>query len=96
MTSEQEDRVRPNGQQVRRLRHEQGWSPRDLVAAIAEASERATGIRTSITPSLLSGVEEKWEIIPYETLCLIADGLDCDPVDILEPGAPGPPAPRTH
>jgi transcriptional regulator with XRE-family HTH domain len=67
---------------VRRLRHEHGWSPRDLVDAIGCASERATGVRETITPNLLRGIEEKSEKIPYATLCLVADGLDCDPSDI--------------
>jgi len=82
---ENDPHVRPSGQNVRRLRHEHGWSPRDLVEAIAVASERASGIRRSITPNLLSGIEEKSEKIPYATLCLVADGLDCDPIDILAP-----------
>ncbi len=76
-------RVRPDGLSVRRLRHERGWSPRDLVDAIGQASERATGIRETITPNELSWIEEQCEMIPYATLCLVADGLDCDPVDIL-------------
>ena len=77
-------RVRPNGLAVRRMRHDRGWSPRDLVDAIARASERSTGIGETISPHLLAGVEEQCEAIPYATLCLIAGGLDCDPVDILE------------
>ena len=94
MSEENRQRVRPNGQRVRHLRHERGWSPRDLVAAIADASERASGIRSSITPNLLSGIEEKCEEIPYATLCLVADGLDCDPIDILHPEAAAP-SPRS-
>ena len=75
--------VRPNGLEVRRRRHERGWSPRDVVDAVRDASLRASGIRESITPNLLSGIEEHNEAIPYETLCLLAGGLGCDPVDIL-------------
>jgi DNA-binding Xre family transcriptional regulator len=90
---EQERRVRPNGLSVRRLRHEKGWSPRQLVDAIGVASERASGIRETITPNLLSGVEERWESIPRTTLRLIADGLDCDPADILD-SDPAPTVPE--
>ena len=57
MTKEIE-RVRPNGLSVRRMRHERGWSLRDLLDAIGMASERATGIRETITPNLLIGIEE--------------------------------------
>ncbi len=93
---EQEDderHVRPNGLSVRRLRHEKGWSPRDLVEAIGDACERATGIRETITPNLLKGIEEHWENIPRTTLRLIADGLDCDPADILD-SDPAPTVPE--
>lgn len=83
MLDDPQRRVRPDGLSVRRLRHERGWSPRDLVDAIGCASERATGIRETITPNELSWIEEHCEMIPYATLCLVADGLDCDPVDIL-------------
>jgi hypothetical protein len=76
-------KVRPAGLVVRRLRHERGWPPRELISAIAEASIRASGLRTTITPELLAGIEERNEPIAYDTLCLVAAGLDCDPVDIL-------------
>ena len=75
--------VQPDGLSVRRLRHKRGWSARDLVNAIASACERATGIRQTITPNLLRAIEEHSEPIPYGTLCLVADGLGCDPVDLL-------------
>ena len=58
--------------------------PRGLIDAIGEASLNSTGIRKTITPNLLSGIEDHNEAIPYETLCLVADGLRCDPVDILK------------
>ena len=77
--------VRPDGLSVRRRRHEQSLSPRDLVEAIAVAQERATGLRDTITPSLLAGIEERAERVPWATLRLVASGLDCDPVDILAP-----------
>ena len=65
------------------MRHEHGWGPRDLIGAIAAASTRSTGIRETISPNLLKGIEEHSERIPYATLCLIAGGLDCDPIDLL-------------
>jgi DNA-binding Xre family transcriptional regulator len=75
--------VRPDGLSVRRRRHDLSYSSRDLVAAIGAANQRATGLRNSITPSLLQGIEERQERIPFATLRLIAAGLDCDPADIL-------------
>ncbi len=74
--------VRPNGLEVRGRRHQLGWSPRDLIRAIGEAQRRATGLPETITPHLLRGVEEQNEVIPYATLCLIAAGLDCNPIDL--------------
>jgi len=85
---EEERRVRPLGGEVRRRRHERRWSPRRLIDAIAHASRRATGIPATITPSLLAGIEERDEAISYETLCLLAAGFDCDPVDLLADDAP--------
>jgi hypothetical protein len=76
-------KVRPAGLVVRRMRHERGWPPRELIEAIGEASVRASGRRETITPNLLAGIEERNEAISYETLCLVAAGLGCDPVDIL-------------
>jgi hypothetical protein len=75
--------VRPDGLAIRGRRHERGWSPRDLVEAIAAAHERATGVRQTIRPTLLVAVEERHARIPFGTLRLIADGLDCNPVDLL-------------
>ena len=68
---------------VRRMRHELGWPPRLLIAAIGEASIRASGMRETITPDELAGIEERNEPVAYDTLCLLAAGLDCDPIDIL-------------
>lgn len=83
-TPDDDDRfIRPNGLTVRRLRHEAGLSQRQLAGAIGDASVIAEGRRLSITPSLLSGIEEQNEKIPYSTLRIIARGLDCDVVDIL-------------
>ena len=81
-----DDRIRPvtpAGLVVRRLRHERGWPARALIFAIGEASYRASGQRETITPNVLTGIEERNEPIPYDTLCLVAAGLGCDPIDIL-------------
>ncbi len=75
--------VTPAGLVVRRLRHERGWPPRELIDAIGDASLRASGLRETITPNLLAGIEERNEPVPYDTLCLLAAGLDCDPIDLL-------------
>ncbi len=75
--------VTPAGLMVRRLRHEHGWAPRELIDAIAQASFRASGMRETITPNLLAGIEEHNEPVPYDTLCLLAGGLACDPIDLL-------------
>ena len=50
--------------------------------AIGRASIVATGLPDTITPNLLLGIEEQNERIPYTTLCMLARGLDCDPIDI--------------
>ncbi len=76
-------RVRPNGLAVRRLRHDRGWSPDAMVEAIARAHRASTGGRLTISPHLLAGIEERDEVIPYATLCLVAASFDCDPVDLL-------------
>jgi hypothetical protein len=78
-----ERRVRPDGNEVRRRRHERGWSPRDLVDAIRETSRAATGLPATISPDLLRGIEEENEPVPYATLCMVAAGLGCDPIDLL-------------
>jgi hypothetical protein len=75
--------VQPDGLAIRGMRHARGWSPRDLVEAIAAAHERATGVRETIRPTLLAAVEERGAGIPYATLRLIAAGLDCNPVELL-------------
>ena len=87
MGFDEDSPVPPNGQMVCRLRHEQGWSPEDLLRAVADANWASTGIRESISPSALAGIEERNERVPYATLCLLAAGLDCDPVSLLREGA---------
>jgi transcriptional regulator with XRE-family HTH domain len=75
--------IRPDGLAIRRLRRDRGWSRRDLLEAIAQAALRETGVRETISPKLLEGIEEGNEAIPYSTLCRIASGLDCEPVELL-------------
>ncbi len=75
--------IRPDGLAIRRMRRDRGWSRRDLLEAIAEATLRETGIRDTLSPNLLEGIEEGNEAIPYSTLCRIASGLDCEPVELL-------------
>ncbi len=75
--------VRPRGGVVRKLRHDRGWSPRALISAVESASLSATGLVRSITPTELAAIEDHDEPVPYETLCLLADGFDCDPIDLL-------------
>jgi len=75
--------VRPDGLAIRGLRHERGWSPRDLAAAITTAECRATGRPATIAPRVLLAVEERNAAVSYATLCLIAAGLDCNPIEIL-------------
>jgi transcriptional regulator with XRE-family HTH domain len=75
--------VRPDGLTIRRLRRDRGWSRRDLLEAIAESTRRESGVRETISPNLLEGVEETNEAIPYAILCQIASGLDCEPIELL-------------
>jgi transcriptional regulator with XRE-family HTH domain len=75
--------IRPDGLVIRRLRRDRGWSRRELLEAIAEATLRETGLRETISANLLEGIEEGNEPISYSTLCRIASGLDCEPVELL-------------
>ena len=75
--------VRLDGLAVRRYRHERGWSPRDLVVAIEEACFNASGLRRTFTPNQLQAIEEREERITYDELLLLADGLACDPSDLI-------------
>jgi DNA-binding Xre family transcriptional regulator len=89
LMDEDERLVRPDGLSVRRRRHDLSFSPRELLDAIGRASVIATGMRETLTPSQLQGIEERAERIPYSMLRLIAGGLDCDPADILADQAGG-------
>jgi transcriptional regulator with XRE-family HTH domain len=75
--------VQPDGLAVRRRRHDRGWSLRDLVSAIENASFVSSGLRRRLTPNQIEAIEERAERISYGALLLLADGLDCDPVDLL-------------
>jgi transcriptional regulator with XRE-family HTH domain len=86
-----------DGLSVRRRRHAHGWSPRDLVAAIEAASVHSSGHRRSLSPNQIEAIEERAERIPYELVLLLADGLDCDPVDLIAEGElSSRPASRLH
>jgi len=66
------------------LRGTVGWMFALLLGtSTALAQERATGLRDTISPTQLTGIEERGERIPWAMLRLVASGLDCDPVDIL-------------
>jgi len=78
--------VRLDGLAVRRRRHDHGWSPRDLVTAIQDASFVASGLRRTLTPNQIQAIEEREERISYADLLLLADGLACDPSDLIAEG----------
>ena len=78
--------VRLDGLTVRRHRHDRGWSPRDLVVAIEEACFAASGLRRTLTPNQIQAIEEREEMITYAELLLLADGLSCDPSDLIAEG----------
>jgi transcriptional regulator with XRE-family HTH domain len=78
--------VRLDGLAVRRRRHDNGWSPRDLVAAIRDACFNASGLRKTLTPNQIEAIEEREERISYDDLLLLADGLACDPSDLIAEG----------
>ena len=46
----------------------------------------ASGLRRSLSPSQIEAIEERAERIPYELVLLLADGLDCDPIDLIAEG----------
>jgi len=86
---EDQSPVVPDGMAIRRMRRRRGWSRRALVEAIAEASFRASGLRDSVSVNVLGGIEEACEPVPYSALCLVAAGLDCNPIEIVrDPSSP--------
>ena len=70
--SDSEKLVRPDGLAVRRRRHDNGWSARELVVAIETASFNSSGLRRSLTPNQLKAIEEQGERISYDQLLLLA------------------------
>jgi len=76
-------RVVPDGLGIRRRRRERGWSQRDLVRAICDAHERATGRRIAFNLNLLHHVEQDCEPVDYATVVLVAAGLGCEPVELV-------------
>lgn len=75
--------VLPNGNSIRRLRHERGWPPGRLLEAIGNAHKTATGRFVTFSPNLLAGIEDRNERIPYDTVCWIASALDCEPIELV-------------
>ena len=75
--------VVPDGGRVRLLRHRRGWSRRALVHAVAKASERESGLPTTVTLNQLEWIEETNEPVPFATVRLLASGLDCEPVELV-------------
>lgn len=92
------DLVLLDGLSVRRRRHAHGWSHRDLVVAIEAASETSSGRKRSLSPNQIEAIEERSERIPYDLVLLLADGLDCDPIDLIAEGelSSKRPAPRLY
>ncbi len=80
---EDETPIIPDGVSIRRIRRDHGWSRRVMVRRIADATQRESGIRQSISSNLLEGIEEGNEPIPYSVLCMVATGLDLNPIEIL-------------
>ena len=76
--------VLPDGNAIRRLRHERGWPPKRLIDAVKAAQVTSTGsFAKKIAPDLLAGIEERNERVPYDTVCLIASAFDCEPVELV-------------
>ena len=66
-----------------------GWSPRQLIDAVARSSLASTGISSTLSPNALTAIEEQCERVSYSTLCLLSGGLGCDPVDLWGEEQPG-------
>ena len=77
--------VTPDGGRVRLLRRRRGWSRRALSEAIARASERESGLPSTLTLNQIEGIEEANEPVPFATVRLLAAGLDCEPVQLVRP-----------
>jgi hypothetical protein len=59
------------------------------VHAVTRASERESGLPTTLSLNQLEWIEEANEPVPFATVRLIASGLDCEPVELVRPAAPG-------
>lgn len=70
------------------MRRGLGLSRAGLSQRIERRSFEATGRVESVSRNVLQHVEEAGERVPYATLCLIALGLDCNPMELLAPEAP--------
>lgn len=75
-----------DGLTVRRRRHDRGWSPRQLVQEIEDASFAASGLKRTLSPNQIQAIEEREERVPYDLVLLLADGLGCDPADLIAEG----------
>ena len=91
MVLEDDTPVVPDGLTIRRRRRRLGASRRDFVAMLAARSRELTGLPATLSRNVLQGIEETNERVPYATLCLIALGLDCNPVELLDEGGAGRP-----
>lgn len=83
MSYEDDDPVTPDGGTVRRMRRDRGWSRRVLAQQIARATERESGLRQTLTVNQIEWIEEASEQVDYATVCRLASGLDCNPVELL-------------
>jgi hypothetical protein len=79
-----ETRITPDGLTIRRRRRRLGVSRRDFLALLEARTRTATGIAETLPRSVLRGIEESNERVAYATLCLIALGLDCNPIELLQ------------
>jgi transcriptional regulator with XRE-family HTH domain len=75
-----------NGLTVRRRRHDHGWSTRQLTEAIEEACFTSSGLRRTLSPNQIQAIEEREERVTYDLALLLADGLGCDPADLIAEG----------
>ena len=73
----------PDGLTIRRRRRRMGFSRRDFVQLLERRTKESTGVPETISRNVLQGIEETNERVPYATLCLIALGLDCNPIELL-------------
>ena len=42
-----------------------------------------SGLRKTISVNLLEGIEDTNEPVPYATVCRVASGLDCNPMELV-------------